>query len=84
VQDVIAWLAKRCDKDTVRRLLHVSWAAGPQGRERSMPEWGGTLVSCQNESPSPIGVASNDRRTRCVPSRQTILVLLLIVLVSAK
>jgi len=27
LQDVIAWLAKRCDKDTVRRLLRVSWAA---------------------------------------------------------
>ena len=27
LQDVIGWLAKRCDKDTVRRLLRVSWAA---------------------------------------------------------
>ncbi len=27
LQDVIAWLARRCDKDTVRRLLRVSWAA---------------------------------------------------------
>jgi transposase len=27
LQDVIAWLASRCDKDTVRRLLRVSWAA---------------------------------------------------------
>ncbi len=27
LQDVIAWLAQRCDKDTVRRLLRISWAA---------------------------------------------------------
>jgi transposase len=27
LQDVIAWLAQRCDKETVRRLLRVSWAA---------------------------------------------------------
>jgi transposase len=27
LQDVIAWLARRADKDTVRRLLRISWAA---------------------------------------------------------
>jgi RNase P subunit RPR2 len=27
LQDVIAWLAQRADKDTVRRLLRISWAA---------------------------------------------------------
>jgi len=27
LQDVIVWLAQRCDKTTVRRLLRVSWAA---------------------------------------------------------
>jgi transposase len=27
LQDIIAWLASRADKDTVRRLLRVSWAA---------------------------------------------------------
>ncbi len=27
LQDVIVWLVQRCDKDTVRRLLRVSWAA---------------------------------------------------------
>ena len=27
LQDVIAWLAQRCDKETVRQLLRISWAA---------------------------------------------------------
>ena len=27
LQDVITWLAQRCDKETVRQLLRISWAA---------------------------------------------------------
>lgn len=27
LQDVTAWLAQRCDKESVRRLLRISWAA---------------------------------------------------------